>query len=308
MKILVTGGAGFIGSHVADRYLDAGHKVVVVDDLSSGKKENVPSGAVFYQADITGPDLEKIFAQEKFDCVNHHAAQIDVRASVKDPARDAWINIVGGVRLLELCEKYGVKKFIFSSTGGAIYGEQERFPADEKHPTRPCSPYGLSKLAFENYLSYYAGRGVLEGVALRYSNVYGPRQNPKGEAGVVAIFIHALLNKKQPVINGDGKQTRDFVFVQDVAQANLAALKLSGYQILNLGTGKETDINQLYEMIRLAAGEKVKAKHGPEKPGEQRRSVITNAKAKKLLGWSPRVSLVEGIRATVEWFRQPAAP
>lgn len=303
MKILVTGGAGFIGSHVADRFLATGHEVVVVDDLSTGNKQNFSPKIPLKVLDIVDGDLEAIFRKEKFDVVNHHAAQIDVRASVKDPTKDARINLVGGIRLLELCEKYRVKKFIFASTGGAIYGEQERFPAGEDHPTRPCSPYGLSKLCFEMYLASYAQRGAFDAVALRYSNVYGPRQNPHGEAGVVAIFINALMEKRTPTINGDGGQTRDFVYVGDVAEANLAALKLSGQQMINIGTAKETDINTLYQIIAKSMGASTRAEHGPEKPGEQRRSVITYDKARKVLGWKPQVSVEAGIQKTVEWFR-----
>lgn len=302
MKILITGGAGFIGSHVADRFIEAGHEAVILDDLSTGIREYVPDQAPFYKEDLVSGDLEKIFKKHDFDAVSHHAAQIDVRTSVREPSRDAMINVYGGVRLLELCEKYGIKKFLFASTGGAIYGEQEAFPATEEHPIRPCSPYGLDKYLFENYLSYYQRRGVFDVVSLRYANVYGPRQNPHGEAGVVAIFIDKLLGSQTPVINGDGKQTRDFISVYDIAAGNIAALNLTGAHVINLGTGIETDINQIYELVAKSMGSRVQAEHGPAKDGEQRRSVISNEKAARLLNWAPEISLGDGIQQTVDWF------
>ncbi len=302
MKILVTGGAGFIGSHVTDAFLKEGHEVVVLDNLSSGLKENIPPQAKFYQTDYVTGDLETIFRKEKPDVLCHHAAQIDVRFSFLNPVEDVRINVLGGVRLLEACEKFKVKKVIFASTGGAIYGEQESFPASEEHPIRPCSPYGLDKYLLENYLHYYYRKGAFDSVCLRYANVYGPRQNPHGEAGVVAIFINNLLSGKTPVINGDGKQKRDFVFVKDIATANVAALKLKGDYVLNIGSEKETDIVTLYSLIARKLGVEKKATHGPKKEGEQLRSVITYAKAKKLLGWSPTVSFEKGIEQTVDWF------
>lgn len=302
MKILVTGGAGFIGSSVVESYLQAGHEVAILDNLSTGMKANIPKEAQFHELDLVSGDLDSLFQKEKFDVVNHHAAQIDVRVSFKEPSKDVLINLFGGTRLLECCEKYKIKKFIFSSTGGAIYGEQVHFPASEEHPIQPCSPYGLDKYLFEHYLTYYNRRGLFDTISLRYANVYGPRQNPHGEAGVVAIFIEHLLGNKIPTINGDGKQTRDFIYVGDIASANLKALDLTGAVTLNLGTGIETDINTIYQLIAKSMGNELQAKHGPAKSGEQMRSVITFDKAEKLLGWRPQMSLKEGIPKTVAWF------
>jgi UDP-glucose 4-epimerase len=223
VKILVTGGAGFIGSHIADAYVQQGHDVVILDDLSSGSKGNINPGATFVHLDIRDKGVADLFRSEQFDVVNHHAAQMDVRRSVSDPQYDASINVLGGLNILENASRHKVKKVIFSSTGGAIYGEQDYFPADELHPLRPLSPYGITKLCTEKYLFYYKEVHGMDHVVLRYANVYGPRQNPHGEAGVVAIFASKLLRGEQPVINGDGKQTRDYTFVGDVVKANLAA-------------------------------------------------------------------------------------
>ncbi len=304
MKILVTGGAGFIGSHVVDAFLEAGHDVVVLDNLSSGKMVNLPKEVKVYEVDYVTGDLDAIFEKENIDVVSHHAAQIDVRFSFRDPVEDVRINVLGGVRLLEACEKNKVKQVLFASTGGAIYGEQDTFPADEKHAIRPCSPYGLDKYLLENYLQYYQRKGAFDVVALRYSNVYGPRQNPHGEAGVVAIFLDHLLDGKLATINGDGRQKRDFVFVKDIATANVAALKLTGSHVINLGTDTETDIVELYELITQSLKVDLKALHGPAKEGEQLRSVITYQLAEKLLDWKHSVSLKEGIDQTVSWFAE----
>ncbi|HZY10966.1 MAG TPA: NAD-dependent epimerase/dehydratase family protein, partial [Bacteroidota bacterium] len=224
MNILVTGGAGFIGSHVADACISSGHSVFIIDDLSMGKREYLNSNAKFLKMDIRDEKVREVFQKEKFDVLIHHAAQMDVRKSVDDPLFDASVNIVGTLNLLENCRSSGVRKFIFASTGGAIYGEQDYFPADETHPVRPCSPYGVSKLSIEKYLNYYHVVYGLNYICLRYANVYGPRQNPHGEAGVVAIFTSKMLSGDQPVINGNGKQTRDYVYVEDVVRANLSAL------------------------------------------------------------------------------------
>jgi UDP-glucose 4-epimerase len=224
MRILVTGGAGFIGSHVVDVYIRAGHEVWVLDDLSRGKREQVNPHAHFVRMDLRSPDLMDVLAEGKFGCINHHAAQIDVRFSVADPTHDAMINIIGTLNLLEAARANGVPQVIFSSTGGAIYGEQRHFPATEHHPTSPVSPYGVAKLAVEHYLEYYRLVQGLRYIVLRYANVYGPRQDPEGEAGVVAIFCGKILRKQRLVIYGDGEQTRDYVYVGDVARANLLAL------------------------------------------------------------------------------------
>ena len=225
MKILVTGGAGFIASQIADAFIDEGNDVFILDNLSTGFEKNVNPKATFIKKDIGDKSLSELFEKEKFDVVNHHAAQMDVRRSVADPAFDANTNILGTINLLQNCIKTGVKKFMFASTGGAVYGEQEYYPADEKHPTSPLSPYGISKLAVEKYLFFYNAQYKLNYTILRYANIYGPRQNPFGEAGVVAIFSTKLLKNEQPVINGSGKQTRDYVFVGDVVKANLITLK-----------------------------------------------------------------------------------
>ena len=303
MNILVTGGAGFIGSNIADAYIQAGHSVTIVDDLSSGVIGNVNPKAQFYKLDIQSPELERIFKENKIEVINHHAAQMDVRRSVADPQYDASVNILGMLNTLELGVKYGVKKIIFASTGGAIYGEQDYFPADEQHPLRPLSPYGITKLATEKYLFYYQAVHGIQHVILRYANIYGPRQNPHGEAGVVAIFAAKMLSGEQPVINGDGKQTRDYVYVGDVVRANILALDFASSDIFNIGTGIENDVNALFQFIRKFAGSALNVIHGPAKIGEQRRSVIDHAKAKKMLGWEPTITLEEGLRRTVEFFR-----
>jgi len=304
VKILVTGGAGFIGSHVADAYLNAGHDVVIMDDLSSGVRENLNPKAKFYHVDVRSDQVEGIFQREKFDVVNHHAAQMDVRRSVADPKHDASVNVLGSLHLLESSRRNGVTKFIFASTGGAIYGEQDSFPADEDHPQRPLSPYGVSKLCVERYLYYYHRVHGLQSVAMRYANVYGPRQNPFGEAGVVAIFAHKMLKGEQPVINGNGKQTRDYVYVADVVQANLLAERAPGFGVYNVGTGVENDANTLFKKLRKYLSPDCKEEHGPPMVGEQQRSVVSFAKIKKELGWSPTTKFEEGLYLTAEYFKQ----
>lgn len=307
MTILITGGAGFIGSHVADAYIEAGHSVIIVDDLSTGTMKNVNPKAQFHKLDIRDNALLNIFERNNIDIVNHHAAQMDVRKSVEDPVFDASVNIIGGLNLFECCRKFAVKKIIFASTGGAIYGEQDYFPADEDHPLRPLSPYGIAKLATEKYLYYYREIFGVPYVSLRYANVYGPRQNPHGEAGVVAIFTSKMLAGQQPTINGDGRQTRDYVYVNDVVQMNLAALTFSGSDTFNVGTGIETDVNRLFTIIRTLTRSSCKAQYGPPKSGEQRRSVIDASKAKKVLNWTPKYSLEKGLQETVEYFSKLSA-
>lgn len=307
MRILVTGGAGFIGSNIADAYINEGHEVVIVDDLSSGTLANVNRAAKFIKMDIRDPKIAEIFRENRFDVMNHLAAQMDVRRSVADPLFDSKVNVEGTLNLLENCAKYNVKKVIFSSTGGAIYGEQDYFPADENHPTTPLSPYGIAKLAVEKYLFFYKEVHGLSYVVLRYANVYGPRQNPHGEAGVVAIFTDKMLRGEQPVINGDGKQTRDYVYVGDVVRANVLALKHEESDVFNIGTGIETDVNVLFNRLRVATGAAVEEKHAPAKSGEQMRSVIDASKAKRLLGWEPTMDLDQGIKLTVEFRRSNGA-
>jgi UDP-glucose 4-epimerase len=304
MKILITGGAGFIASHIADRYIELGHEVVIVDNLVTGQRENIPSKATFYEVDICDPKLNEIFEKEKPNIVNHHAAQMDVRKSVDDPIYDATVNVLGGLNVLQNCIKHGLQKVIFASTGGAIYGEQDYFPADEEHPLRPLSPYGITKLTTEKYLYFYQQSYGLKYTILRYANVYGPRQNPHGEAGVVAIFSTKLIKGEQAVINGDGKQTRDYVYVGDVVKANEIALSGAENKIYNIGTGIETDVNVLFNKIGQALGMDAKEVHGPAKAGEQLRSVLDNSLIQKEQRWKPSVSLDEGFKMTVEFFRK----
>ena len=303
MKILVTGGAGFIASQIADAFITEGHEVYILDNLSTGFQHNIHPKAKFIQADISSLSIPEIFAKEKFDVVNHHAAQIDVRKSVADPVFDANTNILGTINLLQACIKSGVKRFMFASTGGAVYGEQEYFPADESHPTNPVSPYGITKLSIEKYLYFYKNEYGLNYTILRYANVYGPRQNPFGEAGVVAIFATRLLKNENPVINGEGKQTRDYVFVEDVVKANVLTLRSEGSDIFNVGTGIETSVNELFNKLNSIAGSKATEKHGPAPKGEQMRSVITSDKLFKKFNWRPSIKIDEGLEKTFHSFK-----
>lgn len=303
MRILVTGGAGFIGSHVAEAFLQAGHEVVIIDDLSTGIEENIPPGAKFLAGDITDRSVvESLFTEHKFGAVSHHAAQMNIRVSVADPVRDARVNILGTLELLRHSVRTGVDKFMFSSTGGAVYGEQTSFPADENHATNPISPYGLSKLAGEKYIQYFSREHGLPYCILRYANVYGPRQNPHGEAGVVAVFSSLLVAGKPVTINGDGRQTRDYIYVGDVVAANQAGLKAKDNITINVGTGVETDVLTLYEQLSQAADTDLAPRHGPAKPGEQIRSVIDPRLGGEVLGWEPRTGLSEGLRQTYQSF------
>jgi UDP-glucose 4-epimerase len=304
VKVLVTGGAGFIGSHVTDAFLDAGHEVWAVDDLSSGRRENLRPEVRLVVADIRSPEAARLVESERFEVMCHLAAQMDVRRSVTDPRFDADVNVAGFLNLLEAARKSGLRKVVFSSTGGAIYGEQDVYPAPETHPTRPVSPYGVSKASGELYLGYYRAQYGLKSVALRYANVYGPRQNPHGEAGVVAIFSERLLHGQTCTINGTGRQTRDFVYGPDVARANLLAATRDVEGPINVGTGVETDVNRLYTLLASAAGTDRPAQHAPAKAGEQMRSSVDPTRAGELLGWRPTVALEEGLRRTVDWFRE----
>ncbi|MCX7878657.1 MAG: NAD-dependent epimerase/dehydratase family protein [Ignavibacteria bacterium] len=303
MNILVTGGAGFIGSHVADAYINAGHNVIIIDNMSTGVKEFINPSAVFYEMDITDERVREVFSKHKIDIINHHAAQIDLRKSVASPMFDIDVNIKGSVNLLENAVKHGVKKFIFASTGGAIYGEHDYFPADENHPTRPYAPYGINKLCVEKYLYYYHHVYGLKYVILRYANVYGPRQNPHGECGVIAIFTEKILNGIEPLINGDGLQTRDYVFINDVVNANVLALDCDEPVIYNVGTGEETDVNYIFRKINEFAEADFPEKHGPPKAGEQRRSALSYEKINKELGWKPEMKIEEGLKVTIEYFK-----
>ena len=304
MKVLITGGAGFIGSHIVDRLLREGHAVVVVDNLVTGKKKNLNPEARFYKMDVLSPKIKKVIQKEKPDLISHHAAQMDVRRSVADPLFDAQVNILGLLNLLENAVRFGVKRVIFASSGGAIYGEQQIFPAPETHPTHPLSPYGISKLASEHYLYYYQQVSGLSYVSLRYANVYGPRQDPFGEAGVVAIFTQKMLMGDQPIINGNGKQTRDYIAVSDVVEAHMAVLNSGVEGTFNVGTEKETSVNQLFRYLVELTGSNVKEVYGPEKRGEQTRSLLDYGKLKKVADWEPRLGLREGLEQTVAYFRQ----
>lgn len=302
MKILVTGGAGFIGSNLVERLLRDGHEVVVVDNLSTGRRSNVLSDAHWYEMDIRDPRLSRVFEQERPEIVSHHAAQLDVRVSVRDPLFDADVNIIGSLRLLDLCVRSGVRKVMSASTGGAVYGDGY-IPASERDMPMPISPYGAAKLSVEHYLHCYYAIYGLEYVALRYANVYGPRQSADGEAGVVAIFIHKLLAGEPVTIHGDGEQTRDYVYVGDVIDANLRTMRPGLIGTFNIGTGVETSVNTLFERLGAIISGDVRAAHGPGKPGEQRRSVLDCTRARTELGWVPAVELGRGLELTVEFFR-----
>jgi UDP-glucose 4-epimerase len=315
-KILVTGGAGFIGSHLVDALIKGGHKVVVIDNLSTGKKENINKKAKFYKIDICSPKIREIFKKEKPQICFHLAAQINVRKSVEDPVFDAKVNTLGSLNVIQNFireiraqirmnsrkrNSYKFAKFIFASTGGAIYGETNKIPTSENHPPNPISPYGISKLTVENYLKFYKKNFGLKLVSLRFSNVYGPRQDPRGEAGVVAIFIEKLLKGERPTIFGDGNQTRDFIFVEDVVSACLKAMEYKGEKkIFNIGTGIETSINELYEIISRLLNAKIKPKYAPEKPGDLKRSCLDISLAKRELKWRPKFDLEKGLRKTLQ--------
>src|SRR5215212_6166407 len=302
MRVLLSGGGGFIGSHVAKALLGCHHEVAIVDDLSSGKRENIPEGAHLYEADIRSGCAE-VFEDFEPEALCHQAAQMDVRRSVKEPDFDADVNVLGTVRLLQACAERGVGKVVFASSGGAIYGEQQRFPAAEDHSQYPISPYGVSKLAGERYLNYYRAQYGLRHVALRYANVYGPRQDPHGEAGVVAIFCGNLASGRPSTINGDGEQTRDYVYVGDVARANVLALENEAPSgAYNVGTGLETSVNRLYELLRETSGKDLLPRYGPAKPGEQLRSSVDPVLAGRAMGWHPEVNLASGLEETLGFF------
>ena len=303
MRILVTGGAGFIGSHVVDAYVAAGHEVAVLDDCSTGHAEQVHRGARLHRADLRDrAAVAAVAAQVRPEVVSHHAAQLDVRRSVADPAFDAAVNVIGLLHVLEAARAHGLRRVVFASSGGVVYGESQRLPTREEDPTEPISPYGVAKLASERYLHVYTHVHGIASVWLRYANVYGPRQDPGGEAGVIAIFIGQLLAGGAPVINGPGTQTRDYVFVGDVVRANLLALESDCRGPLNIGSGVETDVNRLFALLCDATRHHPPARHGPAKPGEQLRSVLDPARARTVLGWQPETPLAQGLARTVAWF------
>jgi UDP-glucose 4-epimerase len=302
LRVLLTGGAGFIGSHVAERLVARGHEVAIIDDLSAGKRENLPAGARFYEADIRS-GCGWIFEEFEPEALSHHAAQIDVRRSVREPDFDADVNVVGTLRLLQNCVGHGVHRVVFASSGGAVYGEPEELPATEVHPQYPVSPYGVSKLAGERYLTFYSAHYNLACVALRYANVYGPRQDPHGEGGVVAIFSANLAANQGSTINGEGEQTRDYVYVGDVARANVLALERDPPPgAYNIGTGVETSVNRLYELAGHISGRNLPARYGPAKLGEQLRSSVDPTRASRVLNWHPEVPLAVGLKETLRSF------
>ena len=304
MKVLITGGAGFIGSNICDRLIELGYEVVIVDNLATGKKENVNKAAKFYEFDICQGSLLDIFMKEKPAVVIHNAAQLSVRLSVDDPLYDGHVNVIGGLNVFNCSVKASVGKVIFASSGGTVYGEQKFFPADEKHPTEPVSPYGVAKLASEKYLYYFNREYGLKYISLRYANIYGPRQDPLGEAGVVAIFSNKMLSGQTPIINGDGNQTRDYVFVGDAVDANIQAIKSDFTGCINIGTSVETTVNELFWILKdISANEGMKQIHGPAKKGEQYRSSLDFRLASKVLGWNPATDIASGLKATYKWFK-----
>ena len=303
MKILVTGGAGFIASHIVDAYIERGHDVTVIDDLSSGRRENVNRRAELIVADLRQASTVEKLRGRGFELLNHHAAQIDVRVSVADPAADAELNIVAALRLFQTLIDDGVKKIVFASSGGAAYGEPQSVPQDEQHPVSPISPYGCAKLAIDQYLGYYRAVHGVRAASLRYGNVYGPRQRKDGEAGVVAIFGGALLDGTRPRINGTGEQTRDYVFVEDVVRANMAVSENDLDGIFNVGTGVETSVNRLFEILRRTIGSDAKAERAPAKAGEQMRSVLDGSKLRRAANLPEPIGMEEGIERTVAWMK-----
>ena len=309
MRILVTGGAGFIGSNVADRFVELGHEVAVFDDLSSGFREFVPAKAKFYEGDLrSADDVERAIADFHPEVVDHHAAQIDVRRSVSDPVFDATTNILGGLRMLESCTRHGVKKVVYASTGGALYGEGRQLPATEDHPVNPEAPYGASKHTLEHYLYIWKLLHGLDYTALRYPNVYGPRQNPHGEAGVNAIFIGLMLEGKRPKIFGTGEQVRDYLFVSDVVEGNVLALTKGSGEMVNLGTGVGTSVLDIVRDLNAILGTNIEPIFEAARPGEIQRIYLDATRAKQVLGWAPTVPFLEGLRRTVDWSKHHKLP
>lgn len=304
MKILVTGGAGFIGSHVVDLCIEAGHEVVVVDSLITGRKSNLNPKAKFYQVDIRSKDLEKVFETERPEVVDHHAAQMDVRRSVADPIYDADVNVMGTLNVLNMAVKYGTRKVIYISSAGVVYGEPVYVPCDENHPIKPLCPYGATKYMNEMYLYMYKQIHGLDYSIIRYPNVYGPRQDPAGEAGVVAIFAGRMLRCEPVTINGTGEQVRDYVFVKDCARANLMLLDKGSGEVYNLGYGIGTTVNQIFNGLKETTQYPLEANYGPARSGETFRIYTDASKAKRELGWEPTIPLQEGLRQTVAYFRQ----
>ena len=304
MKIMVTGGAGFIGSHVTDMMIETGHQVVVVDNLSTGRRSNLNPHAAFYEVDIRSPEMEQVFADEKPEVICHHAAQMDVRRSMEDPLFDADVNIIGSIKLAQLAIKHGTRKFIHISSGGAAYGEPEYLPCDEDHPIKPLCHYGASKYTFELYLHVFSANYDLDYSVIRYPNVYGPRQDPHGEAGVVAIFTGRMLRGEQVTINGTGEQIRDYVYVTDCARSNLMLLEQGSGHVYNLGSGIGTTVNEIFQQLKNITGYSKSALYGPAKAGETFKIYLNAGRAERELGWQPTVPLEEGLKRTVDYFKE----
>ncbi|MDP2949922.1 MAG: NAD-dependent epimerase/dehydratase family protein [Chloroflexota bacterium] len=304
--MLVTGGAGFIGSHVVDRLVSLGHRVAVIDDLSTGRRQNPNPSAVLHQTNVASQSVQEVFEREHPEVVFHLAARASVSASVREPAVDAETNVLGAIRVLEAAHLFGTRKVVYTSTGGALYGEPERLPCDERHPIRPLAPYGTSKYVGELYVELFHRLHNLDYTILRYGNVYGPRQNPYGEAGVIAIFGGLMLAGKQPIINGSGEQERDFVFVSDVVEANVLALEKGSGQAFNIGSGVGASVNRVFDLLRQATGYTGGPVHGPALPGEVFKIYLDSSLARRELGWRPQVSLEEGLRLTVDHLRREA--
>lgn len=304
MKVLVTGGAGFVASHIVDRLINDGNEVVIVDDLSTGSDNNLNPEAKFYKMDVRSPELASVFEAEKPDYVSHHAGQVLVARSLREPMHDCWVNIEGGINVIHLSQKYGVKKIIYASTGGALYGEPVYLPVDEEHPVNPLAPYGASKHTVEHYLYMYGVNCGLNYTVLRYANIYGPRQNPHGEAGVIAIFIQRMLDGESVKIFGDGTATRDYAYVDDVVDANMLALKKGDRGLYNLGSNRETSVNEIFDLLKAEFEYPLEPIREPKRAGEVYRICLTNDKAKAELGWTPKVELEEGIRRTVKYYRK----
>jgi UDP-glucose 4-epimerase len=304
MKIMVTGGAGFIGSHVTDMLIEQGHQVVIVDDLSTGRRTNINRHAIFYEVDIRSPEMERVFAQEKPEVISHHAAQMNVRRSMDDPLFDADVNIIGSIKLAQLAIRFGTRKIIHISSGGAAYGEPEYLPCDEDHPIKPLCHYGASKYTYELYLHVFSANYDLDYSVIRYPNVYGPRQDPHGEAGVVAIFSGQMLRGEPVTINGNGEQVRDYVYVTDCARSNLMLLDQGSKRVYNLGSGIGTTVNEIFAQLKDITGYTNPARFGPAKAGETFKIYLNARRAENELGWRPTIPLDEGLKRTVDYFKE----
>ncbi len=308
VKALVTGGAGFIGSHLVDRLLADGYQVAIIDNLRGGHLQNLNQAAAFYQADITQPGVEEIFSREQPELVFHLAAQTSVVQSTQNPVDDVSVNVIGTLRMLEASRRQGIDKFIFSSTGGAMYGDPADNPCSEETPPNPISPYGLSKRVTEEYVALFHRLYRLNYTILRYGNVYGPRQDPHGEAGVVAIFAQAMLEGRQPRIFGDGEQERDFIYVADVVESNIQAIHRGSHRIYNIGSGESSSVNRIFQSLKADLGYQQEAEHRPRRPGDVHKIYLECSKARKDLDWSPQVDLEDGLRRTLAYFREASRP